>query len=472
MSKITPVILSGGSGSRLWPSSRSQYPKQFLKLVGNATMLQETLMRLDGLDDLGHPIFIANEDHRFLVAEQVKAIRNGHSKIILESAPRNTAPAIALASLALEGENEDIILVLPSDHVIEDRDQFHKAIDSARIMAEQGYLITFSIVPDRPETGYGYIKSGNKTSQKGIYEIRQFVEKPNMKEAAEYVASGDYGWNSGMFMFKASAFLAELESYQAEVVRQCRLAMDTASEDLDFLRVGSQAFNKCSSISIDYAVMENTNKGLVLPVNIGWNDVGSWFNLWQQLVKDSNGNVLRGDVIADGANNNLIMSDKKLIAVLGVDNVVLVETDNSILLASMNEAQNVKSIVEKLALDERSEVTMHRKVYRPWGFYDSIENGEGFQVKRLVVYPKAKLSLQMHHHRAEHWVVVKGTAEVVNGDKSLVLHVNESTYIPIGAKHQLANPGDDNLELIEVQSGSYLGEDDIVRFEDIYGRVE
>ena len=469
MLSITPVVLSGGSGSRLWPSSRSLYPKQFLKLTSDNTMLQETVLRLNSIEGISSPIIVANGDHRFLVAEQLKQCNVAPNKIILEPLAKNTAPAIALAALAM-GNDDSIMLVLPADHIIADIDAFQKAIDLARLQAEDDKLVTFGIIPDSPETGYGYIKGADEITN-GVFNMAGFVEKPNLETAQAYVDDGLYSWNSGIFMFKASAYIDALEEYEPNIVSVCREALHEANTDLDFTRVNEELFKECPSNSIDYAVMEHTSNAVVIPMDVGWNDIGSWSALWQQLEKDDEGNVLRGDVMVDGVSNSLIISDKKLIAGVGVENVILVETDDSILLTKMDRVQDVKAIVQHLIQMDRPESQLHRKVYRPWGFYDSIENAQGFQVKRLVVNPGAKLSLQMHHHRAEHWVVVKGTAEVVNGDQKLLLRVNESTYIPIGAQHQLSNPGKVQLELIEVQSGDYLGEDDIVRFEDIYGRV-
>ncbi|RBP51498.1 mannose-1-phosphate guanylyltransferase/mannose-6-phosphate isomerase [Arenicella xantha] len=473
MSSIVPVILSGGSGSRLWPSSRALYPKQFLRLVSDKTMLQETVLRLDGLADLEAPIVVANHEHRFLVAEQLRECTEQKCKIILEPVAKNTAPAIALAALSLEadGRADDVILVLPADHVIEDVAGFQRAVESGRSSCVAGKLVTFGIVPSAPETGYGYIRRGEEVSL-GVYEVGEFVEKPNLETAQVYIDSGAYFWNSGIFMFTAASYLEQLQRNEPEMVEVCRESLRNASDDLDFIRIDKDEFEQCASNSIDYAVMENTLEAVTIGLDVGWNDIGSWSALWQQLDKDGNGNVLRGDVMTRDVHNSLIISEKKLIACLGMDNFILVETDDSILLASKERVQEVKKIVEEIAELKRSEANIHRKVYRPWGFYDSIENELGFQVKRLVVYPGAQLSLQKHYHRAEHWVVVKGTAEVVNGDQELLLRVNESTYIPIGAKHQLRNPGKVQLELIEVQSGDYLGEDDIVRYEDIYGRLE
>jgi mannose-1-phosphate guanylyltransferase/mannose-6-phosphate isomerase len=470
MLSITPVVLSGGSGSRLWPSSRSLYPKQFLKLVSENTMLQETVLRLCGLPDLSAPIVVANNEHRFLVAEQLKACEVDAGSIILEPVGRNTAPAIALAAIALGAAEDTVMLVLPADHIVDDQDAFYAAIELGRIQAENGKLVTFGIVPSSPQTGYGYIHAGQE-HEKGVFAVHSFVEKPDFSTAEGYLKDGSYSWNSGIFMFKPSVYLQELNSNQPEIVKACENALSAANDDLDFVRVDEASFQECPSDSIDYAVMEHTNNAVVIPMSVGWNDIGSWSALWEQLDKDESGNVLKGDVMVDGVSNSLIISDKKLIACVGVEDVILVETDDSILLVNKDRVQDVKSVVNRLIEAKRPESQLHRKVYRPWGFYDSIENAEGFQVKRLVVYPGAQLSLQMHHHRAEHWVVVKGTAEVVNGDKTMLLRVNESTYIPIGAQHQLSNPGKLRLELIEVQSGDYLGEDDIVRFEDIYGRI-
>ena len=472
MFSITPVVLSGGAGSRLWPSSRALYPKQFLKLVSNNTMLQETVLRLSGLEKLREPVVVANCEHRFLVAEQLNCCEAGLAKVILEPVARNTAPAIAIAALELEQDelDETIMLVMPADHIIDDLDKFYEALELGRSQAEKGNLVTFGIVPESAHTGYGYINSGSELIE-GVFSVEEFVEKPDLETAKSYVDNGKYSWNSGIFMFKPSVYLAELQKFQPEILEFSKLALSKASKDLDFIRIDEESFAKCPSDSVDYAVMEKTDLAVVIPMSVGWNDIGSWSALWEQLDKDENGNVLKGDVMADDVSNSLIISDKKLVVGVGVENIVLVETDDAILLADKGRVQDVKSVVNQLVAEERSEAQLHRKVYRPWGFYDSIENGDGFQVKRLVVYPGAQLSLQMHHHRAEHWVVVKGTAEVVNGGDKLLLRVNESTYIPIGAQHQLINPGKVLLELIEVQSGDYLGEDDIVRFEDVYGRV-
>jgi len=470
--KFVPVILSGGSGSRLWPSSRSLYPKQFLKLVSEKTMLQETASRLASNKNATPPVIVCNVDHRFLVAEQLREINVTPSNILLEPEPKNTAPAIALSALNIMEEHGDaVMLVLPADHIIEDTDSFHSAINVASEQCNSGQLVTFGIVPNKAETGYGYIKAG-KAINEGVHKVDSFVEKPNLETAKKYISSGNYSWNSGMFMFKASDYISELEKTDPKIIKFCKEALKSAKKDLDFLRVDSDSFAKCPSNSIDYAVMEKTQKSVVLPINIGWNDIGSWSALWEAKRKDEQGNSIEGDVMAVDTENCFIKSDKKLIATLGVKDIVLVETDDTILLADKKRSQEVKTFVELLKSNDRSEAKIHRKVYRPWGYYDSIEYGDNFQVKRLVVNPGAQLSLQMHHHRAEHWVVVKGTAEVINGNKKILLKVNESTYIPIGTQHQLSNPGKLSLELIEVQSGAYLGEDDIVRFEDAYGRIE
>lgn len=471
MLTITPVILSGGSGSRLWPSSRSLYPKQFLKLVSDRTMLQETVLRVMQVEGAQPVIVVANHEHRFLVAEQLNSCGVGANKIILEPVARNTAPAIALAALALEDDPDAIILVLPADHVVSDGLAFQKAIELGRVQAEEGQLVTFGIVAKSPNTGFGYVEQGKQLSE-GVFKVESFTEKPSRPKAQEYLDHGSYCWNSGMFMFKASKYIEALQEYEPEIVLACKNALSDASEDLDFTRVNEVAFNDCPSNSIDYAVMERTSNAVVIPVDIGWSDIGSWEALWQELEKDQNGNVVKGDVTLNDVSNSLIYSDKKLVACVGVEDVILVETDDSILLTKKDRVQDVKSVVNQLIKLDRPESRLHRKVFRPWGFYDSIESDEGFQVKRLVVNPGAKLSLQKHHHRAEHWVVVRGTAEVVNGDQTITLRVNESTYIPIGTKHQLTNPGKIPLELIEVQSGDYLGEDDIVRYEDIYGRID
>lgn len=473
---MIPVILSGGAGSRLWPLSRGLYPKQFLPLVSGQSLLQETLARLNGVPKLAEPLVVCNEDHRFIVAEQLRQIGLKGS-ILLEPIGRNTAPAIAVAALTATAQGEDpLLLVLAADHVIPDVAAFQSAIGVARVAAEQGALVTFGITPTAPETGYGYIKKagvGNRESGiEGVYPIEQFVEKPNLETAQAYLASGEYFWNSGMFLFRASAFLAEVGKYSPEMLDACRAAVSGGKEDLEFVRLDKDAFAACPANSIDYAVMEKTDKAMVVPLSAGWNDVGSWSALWDVHGKDGAGNVAKGDVIAvDSHNSYLHSADGRLIATVGVDNLVVVDTPDAVLIASKDRVQDVKKIVDELKAQGRNEATQHRLVYRPWGCYDSIDRGERYQVKRITVNPGAKLSIQMHHHRAEHWIVVSGTAKVLNGDTEILLTENQSTYIPVGVVHALENPGKIPLELIEVQSGAYLGEDDIVRFEDRYGRV-
>ncbi|MBS1157327.1 MAG: cpsB [Proteobacteria bacterium] len=471
---MIPVILSGGSGTRLWPLSRGLYPKQFLPLVSGQTMLQETVSRLNGVPGLSSPVVVCNEDHRFIVAEQLRQLGIQSPTILLEPVGRNTAPAIAVAALAATADHEDpLLLVLAADHLIRDVSAFQAAIGMASIAAEQGALVTFGITPTTPETGYGYIKlAPNRDSASGAYPIDQFVEKPDLATAERYLASGEYLWNSGMFLFRASAFLAELELYSPEILSACRNAVASVENDLDFVRLDQEAFAASPSNSIDYAVMEKTDKAQVVPLNAGWNDIGSWSALWDVHDKDTAGNVCKGDVLAVNTQNSYLHSaDKRLLAVVGMDNVVIVDTADAVLVAHRDQVQDVKKIVDELKRQSRKEASQHRLVYRPWGSYDSIDNGQRYQVKRITVAPGAKLSVQMHHHRAEHWVVVSGTAKVLNGEKEALLTENQSTYIPVGVVHALENPGKIPLELIEVQSGAYLGEDDIVRFEDRYGRA-
>lgn len=466
---MIPIILSGGSGSRLWPLSRSHYPKQFLPLVSAKTMLQETLCRLHGVAHLKPPIAVCNEEHRFIVAEQLREIGVKPAAILLEPIGRNTAPAVALAALAA-GE-EDILLVLPSDHVILDTVAFHAAINQAKALASEGFLVTFGIVPTAAETGYGYIKRGEKTAA-DAYKVTAFVEKPDPLTAEKYLHSGDYFWNSGMFAFKASVFLQELTKFNPEMLDVCQQAYTAASVDNDFTRINPSIFSECPSDSIDYAVMEKTDKSMVVPLDAGWNDVGSWSALWEVTQKDANGNAICGDVEMVDAHNSYIHAESKLVAVVGIQDLVIIETADAVMVAPKNRVQDVKLMVDKLKLEKRSEVEAHRKVYRPWGYYDSIDEGKRHKTKRLVVNPGAKLSVQMHHHRAEHWIVVKGTALVTKGDDAIILSENQSTFIPLGVIHCLENPGIIPLEIIEVQSGSYLGENDIVRFSDKYGRTE
>jgi len=466
---LCPVIMCGGSGTRLWPLSRAQFPKQFLPLVNDSSMLQDTMARLPALHQA--PIFICNEDHRFLLAEQVKQVDCKQATILLEPQGRNTAPAVTLAAIDALAVNEDaLLLVLAADHVIKDTEKFHQAVDIATIAAQQGKLVTFGIVPTYAETGYGYIKKG---AEKGAstYQVAQFVEKPNTETALSYLNSGDYLWNSGMFLFKASRYLEELEKFRPDILQSCQAAMAEVEKDLDFTRPNSDAFLQCADESIDYAVMEKTKDAVVVPLDAGWSDVGSYSALWEVCKKDEQQNVIKGDVIAHDTTNSYIHSQHKLITTLGVDNLVIIDTPDAVLIANKDKVQNVKDIVNELKVQQRSEAKLHREVYRPWGKYDSIDNGERFQVKRITVNPGAKLSVQMHHHRAEHWIIVSGTAKVTLDEKTILLSENQSTYIPIGVIHALENPGKLPLEMIEVQSGSYLGEDDIVRFEDKYGRT-
>ncbi len=467
---IIPVIMCGGSGTRLWPLSRAQFPKQFLPLVNDTSMLQDTLARLPRQHQA--PVFICNEDHRFLVAEQVKQTNKTKTTILLEPKGRNTAPAVALAALNALTDNEDaLLLVLAADHVIKETKKFHQAVSVATVAAVQGKLVTFGIVPTHAETGYGYIKKGSQQAN-DIYQVAKFVEKPNAETAQSYLELGDYLWNSGMFLFKASRYLEELEKFRPDILSACRSSMAKVEKDLDFIRPDKESFLQCADESIDYAVMEKTADAVVVPLDAGWSDVGSYSALWEVCQQDENHNVIKGDVIAHDTSNSYIHSQNKLIATLGVDNLVVIDTPDAVLIANKDKVQNVKEIVNELKAKQRTESTIHREVYRPWGKYDSIDNGERFQVKRITVNPGAKLSVQMHHHRAEHWIIVSGTAKITLDEKTFILSENQSTYIPIGVVHALENPGKLPLEMIEVQSGSYLGEDDIVRFEDRYGRVK
>ena len=466
---LTPVLLSGGVGSRLWPVSRELHPKQFLPLAGELTMLQDTLRRTSGLEESA-PLVVCNEEHRFMVAEQLRQVELQASALILEPSGRNTAPAVALAAIrALDSDPDALLLVLPADHIIQQPEAFVEAVGRAVPLAQQGRLMTFGVVPTSPETGYGYIKCGPALGAE-LYDLERFVEKPDEATAQAYVDSGNYLWNSGMFLLRAQTYLQELEAHAPEMLACCRRAMADASVDMDFVRPEAAAFEQCTSDSIDYAVMEKTSAGGVVSLDCGWSDVGAWSALWDVSVRDSEGNASQGDVILDNCHNSYFRSDSRLLAATGVDDLVVVETADAVLVADRNKVQDVKRIVNRLKQDRRSEATLHRRVYRPWGSYESLVVAERFQVKRIVVNPGQTLSLQMHHHRAEHWIVVHGTAEVTCEDKTFMLAEDESTYIPLGHKHRLANPGRIPLELIEVQSGAYLGEDDIVRFADEYGR--
>ena len=470
--KIIPLILSGGSGTRLWPLSRKQYPKQYLPLAGDNTMLQETILRLSGLNNLANPIIICNADHRFLVAEQCQQIDIKNPTILLEPVGRNTAPAIAAAALqSINGSDDAVLLVLSADHVIQDVEAFHQAINIASNQAQEGKLTTFGIVPTDANTGYGYIKS-SVDSNDGAHKVEEFVEKPDLKTAESYLEQGNYLWNSGMFMFRATTLIDELTTHSPEIVTSVNDAVNNAAQDLDFIRLDKQAFESSPSDSIDYALMEKSDNVVVVPLDALWNDIGSWSALHDIGTKDGNGNVIQGDVFTEDTTNTYIHANHHIVATIGVQDLVIVDTPNATLIATKDKVQEVKKIVEQLQEQDREEQFCHRKVYRPWGWYDSIEVGLHFQVKRLHVNPGAKLSLQMHHKRAEHWVVVSGTATAINGEDVLTLTEGDSTYIPIGTTHGLENKTNEQLEIIEVQSGAYLGEDDIVRFEDIYGRVK
>lgn len=468
--KILPVIMAGGSGTRLWPLSRTQYPKQFLKLSPDGyTLLQATLLRLKNLD-CADPILICNEEHRFLAAEQMREI-GITAKIILEPEGKNTAPAITLAALYQTQQAKDsdtIMLVLAADHVITEQAQFEHSIMQALELAKHDKLVTFGIVPTHAETGYGYIEKGDGALNG--FQVQRFVEKPDAATAEQYLESKKFLWNSGMFMFKADVYLNELHKYAQDIYCSCVASMQDTKADLDFIRIDKDAFKQCRSESIDYAVMEQTQDAVVVPLDANWNDVGSWSALWDIQNKDDQGNVIQGDVITVKSENNYVFSESRLVSLLGVDNLVVIETKDAILVADKSKVQDIKKIVETIKEQGRTEHFCHREVYRPWGKYDSIDHAERYQVKRITVKPGQKLSIQMHHHRSEHWIVVNGTAKIHKGKESFLLTENQSTYIPLGEIHALENPGKVQLELIEVQSGSYLGEDDIVRFEDLYGR--
>ncbi len=468
---LYPVILSGGSGTRLWPLSRAALPKQLLPLAGKKTMVQETVQRLAGLPNLGRPLIVCNDDHRFLIAEQLREIGANPLGIFLEPVGRNTAPAAAVAALNLtQMDPEAVMLLLPADHLIRDVPAFHAAIADGMRAVEAGWLVTFGIVPDAPETGYGYIQRGEDLQMGAARRVARFVEKPDQETAAAFLASGDHYWNSGMFLFRCSQFLDELQRFQPDILAACRKAIDAGGNDLDFCRLGKREFESCPSDSIDYAVMERTTHAAVVPTDIGWNDIGAWSALWDVGDKDAGGNVTRGDVWLDGVQGSYVRSESRMVVAIGVDDLVIVETPDAVLVADKARAQDVKKVVEHLKASGRSEHMFHTRVYRPWGWYEGIDDGDRFQVKRIMVKPGEKLSLQMHHHRAEHWIVVSGTARVTCEDKVLMRSENQSAYIPLGAKHRLENPGKIPLHLIEVQSGTYLGEDDIVRLEDVYKR--
>ena len=489
---LIPVILSGGAGSRLWPLSRELYPKQLLPLIGQKTLLQDTIARLEGINALAAPVIVCNDAHRFMVAEQIRLLGIEPQAIILEPCGRNTAPAVAVAALhALQQEEEPLLLILPADHLINDVAAFQQGVATAVELAQQDKLVTFGIVPERPETGYGYIRAEracplsfvpghllksseqctvNSEQNPAAYPVASFVEKPDYETAVKYLESGDYYWNSGMFMFRASRFIDELKKYNPEMLHACQDAVAGMTKDLDFLRLDKDRFGACPADSIDYAVMEKTDSAVVIPLSAGWSDIGSWSALWEVQQQDKNGNVHFGDVLTHDTRNSYLHATHRLIATVGVEDLVVVETADAVLVANKDQVQNVKKIVEQLKESDRNEFLLHRRVNRPWGAYEGIDVGERFQVKRITVNPGASLSLQKHHHRAEHWIIVNGTARISCDGKELLLTENQSTYIPLGAVHRLDNPGKIPLEMIEVQSGSYLGEDDIERFEDEYGR--
>lgn len=472
-SRITPVILSGGAGTRLWPLSREQFPKQLLPLAGTHSMIQETLLRFADPARFTAPIVVTNEETRFTVGEQMRAIAMAEGSLVLEPAARNTAPAVtAAALLALESDPAAVLLVVPSDHVIGDVAGFLAQVEMAMPAArDEGRLVTFSIVPTRPETGYGYIRRGEPlANNSAVYSVDTFVEKPDEARARAFLAAGDCFWNSGMFLFSAASFLEEVERHAPEVLTAVRAAVAGRTVDLDFIRLDAAAFSASPSISIDYAVMERTSRAATVPCDIGWTDVGAWSELWRIGKKDENGNTLLGDVLVEQSRNCYVRSEGILTAAVGVENLVVVVTDDAVLVTQRDRTQDVKLIVDRLRREKRSELTTHERVHRPWGYYQTIQKGDRFQVKRLTIKPGGKLSLQKHYHRAEHWVVVNGTALVTRGEETLLFHENESVYIPLGSLHRLENPGKVPLCLIEVQSGGYLGEDDIVRLEDTYGR--
>ncbi|MDE1547377.1 mannose-1-phosphate guanylyltransferase/mannose-6-phosphate isomerase [Dechloromonas agitata] len=479
MHKILPVVLSGGSGTRLWPLSREQYPKQLLPLVDDRSMLQSTVARLDGLGGLAQPLLICNEEHRFAVAEQVRVLGK-QGTVLLEPVGRNTAPAMTLAALWARRAGEDpVLVVMPADHVIAEGAVFRAAVERAVMLAEQGMAVTFGITPDCPETGYGYIQQGATLGDgSGAFTLARFVEKPDRATAEGYLDAGDYLWNSGIFVMKASVWLAALAVGRPDILAACEAAMAGARSDGDFVRLAREAFVACPADSIDYAVMERLTagspglpQGVVIPLSAGWSDVGAWDALWKVLPKCGEGNASRGDVLLENCRNTLAISERRLVACVGVSDMVVVETDDAVLVVDHASTQDVKKVVDRLKAEQRSVTQWHRKVFRPWGWYDGVDAGERFQVKRIGVKPGGTLSLQMHHHRAEHWIVVSGTARVTRGEESFLVSENQSTYIPLGTTHRLENPGVIPLEMIEVQSGSYLGEDDIVRFEDSYGRA-
>ncbi len=472
---LVPIILSGGAGTRLWPMSRQLYPKQFIPLTGQQSLFQATLKRLTGLEGLTLPLVVGNDEHRYMIAEQLRQIGMENARILLEPVARNTAPALCAAALDIgEHFGDAVMLVLPADHVIHDVSVFHAAVYTGVRASEYGHLVTFGIVPDRAETGYGYIKQGRTVEvaavELPVCTVDAFVEKPNLAKAEEYLVRGNYLWNSGMFMFKASNYLAELQRQAPEIYSACSEAYQKRQSDLTFMRLDETLFSKSPSNSIDYAVMEHTRNAVVVPLKAGWSDVGSWHSLWRAEPHDDQGNIEVGDILSEECDNCYLNAAHRMVAAIGLKDMVVIETADAVLVTPRERTQEVRLIVERLKASRRGEALLHRKVYRPWGAYEGIDGSERFKVKRITVKPGHSLSLQMHHHRAEHWIVVKGTARVMRGDEVFLISENESTYIPIGIKHRLENPGKIPLEIIEVQSGSYLGEDDILRFEDHYGR--
>ncbi|WP_371230534.1 mannose-1-phosphate guanylyltransferase/mannose-6-phosphate isomerase [Pseudomonas sp. QE6] len=469
---MIPVILSGGSGSRLWPLSRKQYPKQFLALTGDHTLFQQTLERL-AFEGMEPPVVVSNQEHRFIVQEQLEALQLKTQAILLEPFGRNTAPAVAIAAMKLLAEGRDeLLLILPADHVIEDQRAFQRALALATNAAEKGEMVLFGVPANRPETGYGYIKSGDERGlPEGVIRVERFIEKPDEARAKQFVEEGGYYWNSGMFLFRASRFLEELKKHDTDIYDTCLLALERSQHDGDLISIDAATFECCPDNSIDYAVMEKTRRACVVPLSAGWNDVGSWSSIWEVHEKDADGNVTMGDVVVHDSHNCLVHGNGKLVSVVGLEDIVVVETKDAMMIAHKDHVQDVKKVVNQLDAAGRSETQNHCQVYRPWGSYDSVDMGGRFQVKHITVKPGARLSLQMHHHRAEHWIVVSGTAQVTCDDKTFLLTENQSTYIPIASVHRLANPGKIPLEIIEVQSGSYLGEDDIERLEDVYGRT-
>lgn len=475
-SLLIPVVLSGGNGSRLWPLSREEFPKQFLRLTGESSLLQGTMSRLSSLD-CHKPLVISNELHRFIVAEQLREIGQLDNNIILEPVGKNTAPAVCLAaliSLKKNPDNDPLLLVLASDHSIENEKAFCEALKNSIPLAESGNMVTFGITPTHPETGYGYIHKGNAidlSNSLEIHKVESFTEKPNLADATRYTQSGEYVWNSGIFLFSAKKYLDELRQFRPDILKICQDTIDSIHEDLDFIRLDPELFNKCPDESIDYAVMEHTKDAVVVSLDIGWSDIGAWSSLWDISVKDSFGNVQNGDILSIKTSNSYIYSESCLVTTLGVNDLIIVQTKDALLVANRNDVQDLRTIVKKIKDSGRHEHRIHREIFRPWGRYDSIDSGKRYQVKRITVNPGEALSLQMHHHRAEHWIVVAGTAKVILNDQVKLLVENESIYIPVGAKHCLENPGMIPLELIEVRSGTYLEEDDIIRFSDKYGRV-